>query len=119
MLIFGFPSVNVPVLSKTTVSILFIDSNASPPLINTPLLAPNPVPTITAVGVAKPNAHGHAITNTEIDRINEKTVLLVPGGTHSIGITFKLNKLNHVMNVKIEIRITIGTKYFEILSANF
>ena len=31
-----------------------------------PLLAPKPVPTIMAVGVANPNAHGQAITNTEI-----------------------------------------------------
>ena len=32
----------------------------------TPLCAPTPVPTITAVGVARPRAQGHAITRTEI-----------------------------------------------------
>jgi len=28
-------------------------------------MAPTPVPTITAVGVARPSAQGHAIANTE------------------------------------------------------
>ncbi len=37
-------------------------SNGSPPLISTPFAAPTPVPTITAVGVARPSAHGHATT---------------------------------------------------------
>ena len=32
----------------------------------TPFLAPIPVPTITAVGVARPRAHGQAITRTEM-----------------------------------------------------
>lgn len=31
-----------------------------------PLVAPTPVPTITAVGVAKPRAQGHAILKTVI-----------------------------------------------------
>jgi hypothetical protein len=35
-------------------------------LINIPYDAAIPVPTITAVGVANPNAHGQAITNVEI-----------------------------------------------------
>ena len=41
-------------------------SNAWPPLIRTPWEAPTPVPTITAVGVAKPRAHGQAMTMTEM-----------------------------------------------------
>ena len=49
----GFPSVIVPVLSNTIVSILYVVSKASPPLINTPFSAPFPVPTIIAVGVAE------------------------------------------------------------------
>jgi hypothetical protein len=28
---------------------------------------------MTAVGVARPSAHGHAITTTEIENIREKT----------------------------------------------
>ena len=31
-----------------------------------PLVAPTPVPTMTAVGVAKPKAQGQAIANTEM-----------------------------------------------------
>lgn len=41
-------------------------SKACPPLIRTPREAPTPVPTITAVGVARPRAHGQAITITDI-----------------------------------------------------
>jgi hypothetical protein len=33
-------------------------------LISMPLVAPTPVPTITAVGVARPNEHGQAIDRT-------------------------------------------------------
>lgn len=39
-------------------------SKAAPPLIRTPFLAPTPVPTITAVGVARPKAQGQATTVT-------------------------------------------------------
>lgn len=41
-------------------------SKACPPLIKTPREAPTPVPTMTAVGVARPRAHGHAMTITDI-----------------------------------------------------
>ena len=43
---------------------LCVISNGSPPLIKIPLTAPIPVPTITAVGVARPSAHGQAINRT-------------------------------------------------------
>ena len=33
-------------------------------MIRTPSLAPTPVPTMTAVGVASPSAQGHATTST-------------------------------------------------------
>jgi len=42
-------------------------------LIRTPRLAAIPVPTITAVGVARPRAHGQAITRVEIPKLNAKT----------------------------------------------
>ena len=58
---FGLPSVIVPVLSNITVSTLCASSKASPPFISIPFSAPFPVPTIIAVGVASPNAHGQAI----------------------------------------------------------
>jgi hypothetical protein len=42
-------------------------------LIKIPLLAPIPVATITAVGVASPKAHGQAMTVTEIANISANT----------------------------------------------
>ncbi len=62
------PSVSVPVLSNTIVSMSSARSRYSPPLIRMPFSAPRPVPTITAVGVASPNAHGQAMTSTAIVR---------------------------------------------------
>ena len=49
---------------------LLIFSRISPPLIKIPYEAATPVPTITAVGVAKPRAHGQAITKVEIPNPN-------------------------------------------------
>ena len=60
----GCPSVIVPVLSNTTVSIAWLRSSASPPLMSTPSSAPRPVETITAVGTASPMAHGQAMIST-------------------------------------------------------
>ena len=60
----GRPSVSVPVLSSTTISIFLLNSKLKASLIRMPSSAPLPIPTIIAVGVASPNAHGQAITNT-------------------------------------------------------
>ena len=57
-------------LSKMTVSTLWAASRMAPPLMSRPFLAPTPVPTITAVGVARPNAQGQATTTTLIADIN-------------------------------------------------
>jgi hypothetical protein len=65
-LMIGFPLVRVPVLSNTKVVIEEIFSSMSPPFIRIPYLAAMPVPTITAVGVARPRAQGHAITKVEM-----------------------------------------------------
>mmetsp|Transcript_42724 Transcript_42724/g.134807 ORF Transcript_42724/g.134807 Transcript_42724/m.134807 type:complete len:228 (+) Transcript_42724:999-1682(+) len=56
--------VSVPVLSKTTAVTREAASSTSPPLKRMPRSAPTPVPTITAVGVASPIAHGQAMTST-------------------------------------------------------
>ena len=56
--------VSVPVLSNTTVSTSRVASSAWWPLRNIPSWAPRPDATISAVGVANPSAHGHAITST-------------------------------------------------------
>ena len=60
----GLPRVKVPVLSRRTVLNLWARSSASPERMRMPFSAPLPVPTTMAVGVAKPMAHGQAITNT-------------------------------------------------------
>jgi hypothetical protein len=62
--------VRVPVLSKIIVVMEEIFSNTSPPLIRMPNDAATPVPTITAVGVARPSAHGQAITNVDMPKLN-------------------------------------------------
>ena len=59
-----FPVVIVPVLSRMAVSTSRVRSSTSPPLIRIPSSAPRPVPTMIAVGVASPRAHGHAMINT-------------------------------------------------------
>ena len=59
-----WPVVTVPVLSSTTVSMRRVDSSTCGPLIRMPSWAPRPVPTSSAVGVARPSAHGHAMIST-------------------------------------------------------
>ena len=58
------PVVTVPVLSSTTVSMRRADSSTSGPRIRMPSCAPRPVPTSSAIGVARPSAHGHAMIST-------------------------------------------------------
>ena len=100
----GFPSVIVPVLSKTIVLIWCAVSNASPPFIRTPCSAPFPVPTIIAVGVASPNAQGHAITSTAINIVSANT-----------GVS---PAISHPRADNIARPITVGTKYADITSAS-
>ena len=64
----GRPSVNVPVLSMTTASTRCAVSSASPPRMRMPASAPRPVPTMIAVGVARPIAHGQAMTSDADER---------------------------------------------------
>ncbi len=76
--IFGYPIVKVPVLSKTTVVNFFKFSSTLPPsLSSTPKLAATPVPTMTAVGVARPKAQGQAMTNVEIPKLNAKIAFVL------------------------------------------
>ncbi|CPN11455.1 Uncharacterised protein [Staphylococcus aureus] len=88
----------VPVLSKTMVSIRCVRSTNSPPLNKIPFSAARPVPTIIEVGVASPNAHGQAMTRTEI--------LATSAGSNVPGVT----KVIHTINVNSAIPTTIGTK---------
>ena len=64
----GLPDVNVPVLSKTTTFIFSIFCKISAFFIKIPKEAAKPDPTITAVGVARPKAQGHAMTSVDIPK---------------------------------------------------
>ncbi len=70
-----------------------------------PFSAPNPVPTITAVGVARPMAHGQAMikTDTKLSRARLK----IGSGT----------KKYQIKKVSIAIQKTTGTKMDATLSA--
>ena len=68
------PVVTVPVLSSTTVSMRRVDSSTSGPLISTPSWAPRPVPTSSAVGVARPSAHGQAMISTATAAVKARVV---------------------------------------------
>ena len=101
----GLPAVIVPVLSSTTALILPHVSNASAERISTPICAARPVETVTESGVARPNAHGHAIRSTETAATSACT-------TRGSGPNANHNAHDHT-----EISTTIGTKIPEILSA--
>ena len=60
----GLPSVSVPVLSSTTVSMCAAASIEAASLNQMPCFTALPMPTIIAAGVARPRAHGQAITST-------------------------------------------------------
>ena len=61
---FMTPSVRVPVLSSTTTRIRRAGSSARAPLTRMPSSAPRPTAATSAVGVARPSAHGQATTRT-------------------------------------------------------
>ena len=68
-----------------------------------PFLAPTPLATIIATGVARPSAHGQLITSTDIARARAKPA---PRPAAS-----------HMISVKTAIPITTGTNIPETLSA--
>ncbi len=92
----GSPLVKVPVLSKTIAFIWCAICSDSALFINMPFSAPMPVPTITAVGVASPKAHGQAMIKTAINTVKAKTN---PAPAN-----------NHVIKARIPMTITVGTK---------
>jgi len=57
-------------LSNTIVSTRRVCSRISGPLISTPIGAPRPVRTMSAVGVARPSAHGQAMIRTATAAVN-------------------------------------------------
>ena len=86
------------------VSIRRVDSRISGPLISSPSCAPRPVPTISAVGVASPSAHGHAMIRTATAEVNAN-VVLCPAPSQKPRVAMAIVK-------------TVGTKMPEIRSAS-
>ncbi len=99
----GFPCVRVPVLSTKIVLSFWACSKASALRNKMPARAPKPVPTIIAVGVAKPSAQGQAITNTDTAETRLHT---------TCPVTNQPNK-----NVSKASTTTVGTKTWDTLSA--
>jgi len=69
----GFPLVRVPVLSKITAVTFSATSRASAFFIRIPSSAPFPIPTVNAVGVARPKAQGQATTRTAMSVVKAKS----------------------------------------------
>ena len=66
----GSPRVKVPVLSRIMALIFEVFSRVVASLIRILCFAPMPVPTATAVGVARPKASGQAITTVETANVS-------------------------------------------------
>ena len=92
-------------MSKATICILPVSSNASAVLNKIPFFAPTPFATIIATGVANPKAQGQLITKTEIALAKANPA--------------DCPTSNQEINVTIAITITAGTKIPETLSATF
>ena len=93
----------VPVLSSATICTLPASSSDAAVLNNIPFLAPRPLPTIMATGVASPSAQGQLITSTDIARASANPTPR-PMSSHTTSVTR-------------DIAITAGTKMPETLSA--
>ncbi len=98
------PVVRVPVLSNRTVSTARARSNTSGFLKRMPSSAPRPLPTMMAVGVARPRAHGQAMISTA-------TAARTASARSPLTII-------HAIRVARAMRITTGTNTPEIRSAN-
>ncbi len=96
---------SVPVLSKMMVVMCCAFWSASAFLMRMPCSAPLPVPTMIAVGVARPSAHGHAMMRTATNVVSAKG-MLAP-------VKY------HVVNAMNAIIMTAGTKYALMVSASF
>ena len=86
----------VPVLSRTAQSILPSSSSASALLKRMPRRAPRPVPTMMAVGVARPSAQGQEMTRTEMAHVSAKEK--------------SRPRKSHTTSVRSAMPITTGTK---------
>src|SRR5258708_29468802 len=94
-------------------------SRLSPPLMRMPCSAPLPVPTMMAVGVARPNAHGQATTRTA----TAATMAIIQGLLEAamvaafVDALLTLPTMAQPSNVSEAITRTIGTQMPEMVSA--
>mmetsp|Transcript_1320 Transcript_1320/g.3820 ORF Transcript_1320/g.3820 Transcript_1320/m.3820 type:complete len:471 (+) Transcript_1320:480-1892(+) len=113
----GFPSVRVPVLSKIMAVTFLACSMASPSLMRTPCLAATPVPTMMAVGTARPMAQGQATTIVAIPMLRAKASgvrsLIHCGGTTPVAAA-----TSHPLNTDTEMATIVGTNTRLIPSAS-
>ena len=75
----GLPWVRVPVLSNTMSVSLLANSSAWASFTRMPCLAPLPMPTVRAVGVASPSAQGQAMMSTLMNVVRAKAAGLLSG----------------------------------------
>ena len=101
----GRPTVSVPVLSKMTTSTAAAFSSAAALRMRIPVSAARPVPTMTAVGVARPIAHGQAMMTTAMNAVRAS----VSRGSGPA--------TNQIRNVMLAVTSTNGTKISLIRSA--
>jgi hypothetical protein len=66
-------SIPEAIVGLVPVVTLWAFSRGSAPLMRIPLVAPTPVPTMTAVGVARPSEHGHAAAGKPIHPFSFQT----------------------------------------------
>ena len=103
----GLPSVIVPVLSRTMVSMCRAASRLSALRMRIPSLAPRPMPTMIAVGVARPRAHGQAIISTV-------TAAMSPCSSPPWG-----RRMSHNTQVMRAMKTMTGTKMRAMRSTSF
>lgn len=77
-----------------------------------PSLAATPPPTITAVGVARPSAHGHAMTTTAHPNMKASSCpfLRPQCVTHMRGTASMATAVAHTAHVRAASITTTGTK---------
>ena len=93
----------VPVLSRAIICVLPAASRAEAVLKSIPFLAPTPLPTIIATGVASPSAQGQLMTSTEMPL--------------AIANVKDLPAISQPASVSTESTMTVGTNIIETLSA--
>ena len=112
----GLPLVTVPVLSNTTTFTSFKVWMASPERIRIPCSAPMPLPTIRAVGVARPRAQGQAMTSTATVDTMASVATPRSGFTHGRKVppmtreAIAFGRTSQAVRVSRAMAMTTGTK---------